>query len=124
METQEVTAPAIHPKKAEADARKVAKQTEYAAMMSARALLIAAIQPNFLHIPPDGRNPGMTIAWIADRRNIIAVSTALCHPKDNFSKKVGEAYAARSMAQGQAVKLRVPTGVTVRNFLLTTFAPW
>jgi len=66
----------------------------------------------------------MTVAYRVDRRNVIAVSTALCHPGDDFDKLEGRARAAVNMAEGHTILLRAPNPriKSVKDFLLESLA--
>ena len=65
----------------------------------------------------------MTIAYRVDRRNVIAVSTALCHTGDDFDKLEGRARAAVNMSAGHTILMRAPNPrfKSVKNFLLEAF---
>lgn len=63
----------------------------------------------------------MTVAYKALRRDVIAVSTALCHPDDDFDKSVGRARSATSMAEGYYILMRVPQKVTPREWINSAF---
>lgn len=73
--------------------------------------------------PKRGR---MTIAFAPyqnNSRNIFAVSTAICHPDDEFDKLEGRARAGVNMAKGHHILLRKPTGtpLTTKQWLLHKF---
>lgn len=39
---------------------------------------------------------------------VVHVSTAICHPGDTYSKRLGSAYAAKNMLENKYVALRMP----------------
>lgn len=71
--------------------------------------------------PVPSRTGRMTIAYKPMRRNVIAVSTSICHPDDDFSKLFGRARAAIQMASGHHVLMRVPSTVDTKRFLRNAF---
>ena len=71
--------------------------------------------------PKPARFGRMTIAYVVHRRNVIAVSTSLCHPGDEFDKLFGRARAAIQMANGHHILMRVPAGESVKSWLQGAF---
>jgi hypothetical protein len=109
----------IHPRQAEAQekARGVAAQRQAAAEIIARAhqdgIRFVEVDPQNSSMelttkpPKAGR---LTVAFLEERRNIVIVSTAICHPGDKFDKRTGRAVAALNMLEGRFIQLRKPTG--------------
>jgi hypothetical protein len=69
------------------------------------------------------REGRMTIAYAVDRRNVVAVSTSLCHPDDQFDKLLGRYLALDNLIQRRSVTVRLPTrpGMNVKNMLAQMF---
>ena len=69
------------------------------------------------------REGRMTIAYAVDRRNVVAIATALCHPDDQFDKLLGRHIALTNFIDGAYVMLRVPTrqNVSVKQALSMMF---
>lgn len=108
----------IHPRQAEAQekARVVAAKRQAAADIIATArehgIRFVEVDPQtssmeFTTKPPKAGR--LTVAFIEERRNIVTVSTAICHPGDKFDKRTGRAVAALNMIEGHFIQLRKPT---------------
>lgn len=66
----------------------------------------------------------MTVAYRLHGRNIVEVSTAICHRQDDFNKQTGRALAALAMMNGQSILLRKPTlrrPYSAKQFVVHTF---
>jgi hypothetical protein len=118
-----------HPKALEAQRQAEQRAVERAAM---KEIVKAATQQDvhFVEIQPVSyangnpvacRTGRMTIAYKPMRRNVIAVSTSICHPGDEFNKLFGRARAAVMMAEGHSVLMRVPSTVDTKRFLRNAF---
>ena len=118
-----------HPKALEAQAKAQANR-------DVRAKLKAVVEQatsggvRFIEIAPFDFKTGkpakvgrMTIAYFTDHRNVVAISTALCHPDDHFDKLVGRALAAHEMLSEHFVQLRIPLrkGQTIKTELSEMF---
>lgn len=118
-----------HPKALEAEAKAQANR-------DVRAKLKAVVEQatsqgiRFIEITPYDYNTDkpskvgrMTIAYFIDHRNVVAISTALCHPDDHFDKLVGRALAAHEMLCEHFVQLRIPLrkGQTMKTQLAEMF---
>jgi hypothetical protein len=69
-------------------------------------------------------NGGLTIAYVKpkhDYQNVVLISTGLCNPIDSFYKEDGRFYAAREFASGHYIKVRVPGGYGVAEYLMLMF---
>lgn len=99
-----------HPKAVEA-AEKSAQARQMRETMKEYVKTLTGQGVRFLEIHPHhkGKHGHMTVAYIQQRRNIYAVSTALCHPEDDFDKLRGRAIAGNSLAGGQLILLRKPS---------------
>ena len=109
----------IHPQQVIAQA----KAAEVAAMRSQHAAIIShanSIGIRFVEVDPttgmmeEGSNKPpksgrLTVAYMEDRRNIVMISTAICHPGDKYDKRTGRAIAAQNMIAGGFIQLRKPT---------------
>jgi len=73
------------------------------------------------HFPKVLRRRGMTVAYIATG-GLVEVATAVCHPRDTFTKKVGTKLAVEAFLAGQTVLLPVEKGVTPQNAVLRYFS--
>lgn len=73
--------------------------------------------------PKAGR---LTIAYLEDRRNIVMISTAICHPGDKFDKRTGRAIAAQGLLNGQFIQLRKPTRFngSMKQWIKQTFTQY
>lgn len=123
----------VHPKALEA----AKAAAERAAMKKANKEMIADLHEQgvrFLEVGPEidydrnGRpihpkHGRMTIAYVSVGRNVVAISTTLCHPEDRFDKDVGRAIAGHNMAMGHCIILRKPTAtaLTMRQWLSHKF---
>lgn len=81
---------------------------------------------NFEGARKKGKHGRMTLAYAPlheHGRNIFAVSTAICHPNDEFDKVYGRALAGMNMAKGHCVTLRYPTStpLTIKQWLTHKF---
>lgn len=68
----------------------------------------------------------MTIAYRERGRNIVEVSTSICHRADEFNKSTGRALAGLGLLNGQSILLRKPRfdpnrHITTKNWLIGTF---
>jgi hypothetical protein len=65
----------------------------------------------------------MTLAYLVHHRNVVMVSTAICHPDDKFDKVQGRAMAASNLFGQQAILLRVPVskGKSMKDALSNMF---
>lgn len=68
----------------------------------------------------------MTLAYVQLGRNLVAVSTTVCHPDDNFDKMIGRSIAGHNMSMGHCIVLRKPTGtaLTLRQWLSQKFTEY
>lgn len=125
--------PAIHPKAEEAikraveiAARKQANK-EFVRDLTAQGVHFAEVQPETEYDnngrPKHAKRGRMTLAYVQVGRNMVAVSTAICHPDDEFNKLVGRAIAGHNMSMGHCIVLRKPTqtAMTVRQWLVHKF---
>lgn len=65
----------------------------------------------------------MTIAYLVHHRNVVMVSTAICHPDDKFDKVQGRALAASNLMGQRAILMRVPVskGKSMKHALTNLF---
>lgn len=106
-----------HPMQVEAELfarnRKAQRQAMKSEVLAAtsRGLHFLEIAPTNYATKPalPAREGRMTIAYMVDRRNVVMVATALCHPDDQFDKLHGRHLALTNFVNGQAVMLRLPT---------------
>lgn len=82
----------------------------YVAALQAEGVLFVEVHPDN-HITTDKptRHGHMTIAYHPDRRNVVQMATALCHPNDNFCKLTGRYMAAQALVDGRYISLRKPS---------------
>jgi hypothetical protein len=74
-------------------------------------MLMRAMKASIVHIPGvKGAYGGTTIVWrhTAPHSSVVELATSLQHPNDTYDHKMGRYLAAKAMAAGQSVKLRVP----------------
>jgi len=60
-----------------------------------------------MHFRPTDHHAGMTIAFQQSNRNVIEVATAVVHPFDTFTKKVGTKLAAENFIAGHTAFLPI-----------------
>lgn len=65
----------------------------------------------------------MTIAYLVHHRNVVMVSTAICHPDDQFDKLQGRAFAASNILNHKAILVRLPIDKnrTIKSILADMF---
>lgn len=106
-----------HPKALEATKRASERRMEREAMktyikaLQAEGVLFVEVHPesSALESTKPTRHGHMTIAYHPDRRNVVQMATALCHPNDNFCKLTGRFLAAQALAEGRWISLRKPS---------------
>lgn len=54
------------------------------------------------------------IAYTTDRRNLIAVATAICHPNDAWDPLAGKYLAAQRLLRGVFIDIRIPNNYIKR----------
>lgn len=122
-----------HPKALEA----LARAKERADRRVAEKSLVADLTKQgvrFLEIEPEGsyddkgrlikpKHGRMTLAYFSVGRSIITVSTAICHPNDQFDKLTGRAIAGVNLATDRCIALRKPTScrMTMKQWLSYKF---
>lgn len=103
-----------HPKALEAQAKAQAHQLQRQVLKAlvekatAEGIRFIEITPwNYITNKPakEGR---MTLAYLVHHRNVVMVSTAICHPDDQFDKLHGRAFAASNLFGQRAILMRVP----------------
>ena len=78
-----------------------------------------AIAAHGVHFHESGR---YTFCYRIDKRNIIEVSSAICHPDDKHDPHIGRMVALSRFAAANRMHMRVPPGMpSVRQFLNITF---
>lgn len=78
-----------------------------------------AISSHGVHFHVSGR---YTFCYRVDKRNIIEVSSAICHPGDKHDPHMGRMVAMSRFAAANRMHMRVPPGMpSVRRFLDITF---
>lgn len=78
-----------------------------------------AITTYGVHFHVSGR---YTFCYRVDKRNIIEVSSAICHPGDKHDPHMGRMVALSRFAAANRMHMRVPPGMpSVRRFLDITF---
>ena len=78
-----------------------------------------AISSHGVHFHVSGR---YTFCYRIDKRNIIEVSSAICHPGDKHDPHMGRMVAMSRFAAANRMHMRVPPGMpSVRRFLDITF---
>lgn len=78
-----------------------------------------AITTHGVHFHTSGR---YTFCYRVDKRNIIEVSSAICHPGDKHDQHMGRMVALARFAAANRMHMRVPPGMSsVRRFLDITF---
>ena len=103
---------ADHPKAREAKDRSARRRHE-------RELIKNAVATNDLHFHVSGR---YTFCYRVDKRNIIEISSAICHPDDKHDQHMGRVVALSRFAAANRMHMRVPPGMpSVRRFLDITF---
>lgn len=104
---------APHPKALEAEATAQANRKVRADL---KAIVNEATRQGirFIEITPfnyvtqkPAKEGRMTIAYFIDHRNVVTISTAICHPDDHFDKLIGRALAANEMFSQHFVQLRI-----------------
>lgn len=116
-----------HPKAIEAQERAAERKQR---TIAAKAIVAAATAQGFrfIEITPINLKTGkpcaqgrMTLMYRFDRRNVVALSTTLCHPNDSFNKLEGRARAAVNFGEGHVIVMRVPNPHDAKNFLRQAF---
>lgn len=103
---------ADHPKAREAKDRSARRRHE-------RELIKNVVATNDLHFHVSGR---YTFCYRVDKRNIIEISSAICHPSDKHDPHMGKMVALSRFAAANRMHMRVPPGMpSVRRFLDITF---
>jgi hypothetical protein len=130
-----MTETTIHPRQAEAQA----KAAEVAQVRkSQREIIDMAMMQGVRFVEVDPMNGSMnldikppksgrlTVAYREDRRNIVMISTAICHPNDKFDKRTGRAIAAANMIADRYILLRKPSsfGGSIKRWIKHTFAQY
>lgn len=123
----------LHPKAEEAmkaaaehAARKAANK-EFVRDLTEQGVRFAEVQPESDYDrsgrPKLAKHGRMTLAYVQLGRNLVAVSTTVCHPDDNFDKLIGRTIAGHNMAMGHCIVLRKPTStnMTLRQWLVHKF---
>jgi hypothetical protein len=67
-----------------------------------------------MHFRPNEHQAGMTVAYQQTNRNTIQVATAIVHPFDTFTKKVGTRLAIDNFVGGQTAYLPIRRAYGVR----------
>lgn len=62
-----------------------------------------------------------TICYRVDRRNLMEISTTICHPNDRPDKLLGQYSALGRFVSNNRILLRIPSGVTPTEFLRAHF---
>ena len=103
---------ADHPKAREAKDRSARRRHE-------RELIKNAVATKDIHFHVSGR---YTFCYRVDKRNIIEISSAICHPGDKHDPHMGKMVALSRFAAANRMNMRVPPGMpSVRRFLDITF---
>lgn len=103
---------ANHPKAREAKDRSARRRHE-------REVIKNAVATNDLHFHVSGR---YTFCYRIDKRNIIEVSSAICHPGDKHDPHMGRMVALGRFAASNRMHLRMPNEMrSPREFLTTLF---
>ena len=101
-----------HPKALEAKLQTALREIE-------RLKIKKAVFEHNLHFFALGR---YTFCYRIDKRNIIEVSSAICHPDDRHDPHMGRMVALSRFAAANRMHMRVPPGMpSVRRFLDITF---
>ena len=101
-----------HPKAREAREKSAIRTFE-------KAQIKHAISSHGVHFHVSGR---YTFCYRIDKRNIIEVSSAICHPGDKHDPHMGRMVAMSRFAAANRMHMRVPPGMpSVRRFLDITF---
>ena len=106
---------ADHPKAREAKDRSARRRHE-------REVIKNAVATNDLHFHVSGR---YTFCYRIDKRNIIEVSSAICHPGDKHDPHMGRMQALARFAASNRMHMRIPAiygRMGVRRFLDLTFS--
>jgi len=131
-----MTTPTIHPRQAEAQAKaaKVAlvrkAQGEIIQFAAEQGIRFVEVDPSTGIMEESSTKPPksgrLTIAYVENRRNIVLISTAICHPGDKFDKRTGRAVAALNMFEGSSIQLRKPTSFhgSVKRWIQQTFTQY
>jgi hypothetical protein len=109
-----------HPEAVKAAERSHERKMERAAMKAfvadAQADGVQFVEVHPQISPLTNRQPArrgsMTIAFLPHRRNLVEISTAICHPNDAFCKLTGRYVAADGMSEGRSIMLRKPSYIT------------
>jgi hypothetical protein len=120
-----------HPEAVKAAERSHERKMERAAMKAfvadaqADGVQFVEIHPQTGHLSDrkPTRRGSMTIAFLPHRRNLVEISTAICHPNDTFCKLTGRYVAADGMSEGRTIMLRKPSYITMptKAWLKTVF---
>ena len=101
-----------HPKAREARENSAIRTSE-------KAKIKHAVAAHGVHFHVSGR---YTFCYRIDKRNIIEVSSAICHPGDKHDPHMGKMVALSRFAAANRMHMRVPPSMpSVRRFLDITF---
>ena len=101
-----------HPKAREAREKAAIRTLE-------KEVIKHATSSHGVHFHESGR---YTFCYRIDKRNIIEVSSAICHPDDRYDPHMGRMVALSRFAAANRMHMRVPPGMpSVRSFLNITF---
>ena len=102
-----------HPKIREAKDRSARRRYE-------REMIKNAVATNNIHFHVSGR---YTFCYRVDKRNIIEVSSAICHPGDKHDPHIGRMHALARFAAVNRMHMRMPNWCrSPRAFLEFTFS--
>lgn len=73
-----------------------------------------------IHFRPTDHHPGVTIAFQHTNKNVVEVATAVVHPFDTFTKKVGTKLAIENFIGGRTVFLPIRRDYGVRSTVMET----
>lgn len=63
-----------------------------------------------------------TICYRVDRKDVIELSTAILHPNDRHDKHTGQMVALERFAKEHRITLRIPKGLTPKEYLQLAFS--
>lgn len=109
----------VYPKSAKAQQRERERNLRDLAKKHAQVARLNATL-KFLYLPQQG----LTVAYEEEEswKRVLKVATALTHPHDVYSERLGRMYASANFGRGHFITLRRPKGVSAKDFLTSQFS--
>lgn len=86
--------------------------------------LLAEHGLKLMHFRPGHDVPGMTVAYKLINRNVIEIATAITHPNDCFTKKIGARVAIDAFVSGRTAFVPVIYRKKAATYTLKGYFGW